>query len=394
MGYAGSQDIFTCRFGRAVDNFVDARATEDCLIVEDSMERLLYRVEKFFKACREAGITLNNKKCGHSVVFAGYRIDENGAQLDPELYHAISEFPIPQTLTNLRSFLGLAQQQSKFVDTIAELSKPFHELLKKNNDWIWMPQHSEAFKKMREELSKPSTQAYYDHRKPTRLYTDASRLHGLSFVLKQKQSDGNWRIVQAGSRYLSGAEERYAMVELELLAIAWACQKTASFIEGINFMIVTDHKPLIPILRDYSLAEIENKRLQRLRMKVNHLSYDVIWVKGQDNVEADALSRAPASRPQPEDEVDEPQANAIVLSIFMEPKSPSVNHVFGAPHYDEAIDAAIDEDTPDPMIKKLLEEADKDEIYLKLLEWIKSGFPDREGVEVKFDPYLREQDCL
>ena len=135
-----------------------------------------------------------------------------------------------------------------------------------------MPQHSEAFKKMREELSKPSTQAYYDHRKPTRLYTDASRLHGLGFVLKQKQSDGNWRIVQAGSRYLSGAEERYAMVELELLAIAWACQKTASFIEGINFMIVTDHKPLIPILGDYSLAGIENKRLQRLQMKVDHLS--------------------------------------------------------------------------------------------------------------------------
>ena len=274
MGYAGSQDIFTCRFGRAVDNFVDARATEDCLIVEDSMERLLYRVQKFFEACREAGITLNNKKtqCGHSVVFAGYRIEENGAQLDPKLYRAISEFPIPQTLTNLRSFLGLAQQQSKFVDTIAELSKPFHELLKKNNDWIWMPQHSEAFKKMREELSKPTTLAYYDHRKPTRLYTDASRLHGLSFVLKQKQSDGNWRIVQAGSRYLSGAEERYAMVELELLAIAWACQKTASFIEGINFMIVTDHKPLIPILGDYSLAGIENKRLQRLQMKVDHLS--------------------------------------------------------------------------------------------------------------------------
>jgi len=247
---------------------------------------------------------------------------------------------------------------------------------------------------MREELSKPTTLAYYDHRKPTRLYTDASRLHGLGFVLKQQQSDGTWRIVQAGSRYLSGAEERYAMVELELLAIAWACQKTASFIEGINFTIVTDHKPLIPILRDYSLAEIENRRLQRLRMKVDHLSYEVTWVKGQDNVEADALSRAPASRPRPEDEIDEPQANTVALSILMEPKTPNVNHVFGAPHYDQAIDEAINEDNQDPLIQTLLEEAEKDEIYLQLREWIKSGFPDREGVEVKFDPYLREQDCL
>ena len=53
-------------------------------------------------------------------------------------------------------------------------------------------------------------------------------------MLKQKQPDGYWKAVQAGSWYLTSAEERYAMVELKLLAIAWA------FANGINFMIVTN----------------------------------------------------------------------------------------------------------------------------------------------------------
>ena len=258
MGYAGSQDIFTQRFGSAVDAFVDARATEDCLIAADSEEELLYKVEKFFEACQASGITLNTKKTqsGNAVIFAGYLIDERGATLDPALYKAIADFPTPKTLTELGSFLGLAQQQAHFTDTIAELTKPFHPLLKRKNDWIWTQEMSEAFTKTKSFLSTPAALAFYDHRRETRLFTDASRLNGLGFVLKQKQPDGYWKTVMAGSRYLTGAEERYAMVELELLAIAWACKKTATFTEGIEFTIVTDHKPLIPILRDYLLYKI------------------------------------------------------------------------------------------------------------------------------------------
>lgn len=383
MGYAGSQDIFTERFGKAVDKFVDARATEDCLIVEDTLDRLLHRVRKFFEACREAGITLNQKKtqCGSSVIFAGFKIDSSGAMLNPELYKAISEFPTPQNLTNLRSFLGLCNQQAQFVDTISELAHPFHNLLKKRNEFVWTTEHAKAFERMKAELAKPQSLAYYDHRLPTRLYTDASRLNGLGFVLKQRRTEG-WKIVQAGSRFLSSAEERYAMVELELLAIAWACKKASTFLEGIAFTIVTDHKPLIPILRDYALSEIENKRLQRLRMKIDHLRYDVTWVKGSENIEADALSRSPSSRPEPEDEIDEDdqQMSMVVQTLFA-----------------EEYDLVETVDVKDPLIKLLMEEAHKDANYCKVKEWLVSGFPSsKETVPEDLVPYWlkRDQLCL
>ena len=163
---------------------------------------------------------------------------------------------------------------------------------------------SEAFTKTKSFLSPPAALAFYDHRHETRLFTNALRLNNFGFVLKQKQPDGYWKTVTAGSRYLTGAEERYAMVEFKLLAIAYTCKKTATFTEGIEFTIVTDHKPLIPILRNYSLAEIENKRLQPLQMKIDHLSYCVKWIKGADNKEADTLSRAPSSQPADKDELD------------------------------------------------------------------------------------------
>jgi hypothetical protein len=73
------------------------------------------------------------------------------------------------------------------------------------------------------------------------------------------------------------------MVDLKLLAICWAVKKCASFIDGLplkNFEIWTDHAPLIPILNKYILPEIENKRLQRLRAKLDHLQFNAVWIKG------------------------------------------------------------------------------------------------------------------
>ena len=142
--------------------------------------------------------------------------------------------------------------------------------------------------------------AFYRPDRKTRLITDTSRLNGVGFVLKQ-EIDGLWKPVQAGSRFLTETEARYAMVELELLAICWAAKKCASFIDGLPlklFEIWTDHAPLIPILNKYTLPEIENKRLQRLRAKLDHLQFHAVWVKGTDNKEADVLSRIPIDKPE------------------------------------------------------------------------------------------------
>ena len=139
--------------------------------------------------------------------------------------------------------------------------------------------------------------AFYDQSRPTRLTTDACR-HGLGFVLQQEHQ-GSWHIVQAGSRFLTDTETRHAVIELEMLSVAWAAQKCRIFLAGLpTFTVITDHSPLVPILNSHRLDEIENPRLQRLRTRLLAYNFIAKWIKGKDNDAADALSRYPCSSPK------------------------------------------------------------------------------------------------
>jgi hypothetical protein len=277
-----SGDCFTKRYGDAVDQVKNTkRVVEDSLILGSTGTQLAERAEAFVKACCESNITLNLRKVQWDcpeVLFGGFIVDSDGYRIDPSLSEALRNFPQPKNITDVRAFFGLANQTCNFSDEISQLLLPLKPLLKKGIIFQWLPEHEEAFNKAKEHLSSSKSLAYYDASRPSRLQVDASRLFGLGFVLKQETSPGIWNTVQAGSRFLSEAETRYAMIELEMLAIAWACKKCSMFIEGLTkaqFTIWTDHQPLVPILMSYSLPQIENRRLQRLRMKVDHLQFTV-----------------------------------------------------------------------------------------------------------------------
>ena len=148
---------------------------------------------------------------------------------------------------------------------------------------------------------------YFDPSKETCLHTDASTL-GLGFLLLQRQTNVNsdWSVVQAGSRFLTDAESRYAVIELECLAVAWAIKKCHLFLAGLDhFTIITDHNPLIPILNSHRLDEIENPRLQRLRTRIMGYNFTAQWIKGTNNGAADALSRHPHQQPADGDDLAE-----------------------------------------------------------------------------------------
>lgn len=181
--------------------------------------------KRIIKRADEHNVSFNAKKTIAAFVvtegdFAGFRLDSRGYRPSPELVIAIAEFPRPADKTDLRSFYGLCQQVGLFSDKIVEALNPFSPLLKKQTSVNWLPVHDDAFIVARNLLSQVPALAYYDATRPTTLFTDASRLKGLGFVLKQQQADGKWRVVQAGSRFTAPAESRYAMIELECLGAA------------------------------------------------------------------------------------------------------------------------------------------------------------------------------
>ena len=111
--------------------------------------------------------------------------------------------------------------------------------------------------------------------RPTGLATDYSK-YGLGFFLLQKLCKcenlhprccpGGWKLVLTGGRFTTAAESRYSPVEGECLAVADSLHKARHFVLGCpDLLISVDHKPLLGLLNDRSLADIQNPRLLSLK---------------------------------------------------------------------------------------------------------------------------------
>ncbi|KAF0307558.1 Transposon Ty3-I Gag-Pol polyprotein [Amphibalanus amphitrite] len=298
------------------------KVVDDVIIFSRTRSEHLQHVRQFLQRCQDRGVSLNASKlqlAQQTVKFAGFIVSGDGYRPDPQLTEALSQFPTPSNLTEVRSFFGLVNQVAYFVDDVAELLTPLRSLLSSRREFIWDENHQLAFDKAKAALTSLPTLAFYDPKLPTRLETDASRARGLGFVLRQAHPDGTWRVIQAGSRFLSDAETRYAVIELEALSVAWAVRKCHIFLSGLPlFQILTDHRPLVPILNSKMMDEIENPRLQRLRMKIGEAGvFTASWRAGAEHVAPDALSRAPVQDPEPGDEVGEDAASLRVCAVVV-----------------------------------------------------------------------------
>jgi hypothetical protein len=143
--------------------------------------------------------------------------------------------------------------------------------------------------------------APFDPKKETVLLTDASRLKGLGFTLLQNHGDEVllWKLVQCGSHFLLDTETRYAVCELELLAVQWAMRQCHIYLAGLeHFRVITNHKPLLGIMNGTNLDAMENPRLQRLLEKTRAYHFTAEWHEGKTHLITDALSRAPVLDPE------------------------------------------------------------------------------------------------
>ena len=273
------------------------------------------RLREVLKRLKQAGLTLN-EKCEFStdqVKFLGHIVSARGIAIDPSKVEAITKFPAPEGVPELRRLLGMVNHVAKFAPNLAEVSKPLRDLLKKDSEWIWGPDQEEAFKKLKTLLSSAPLLHHYNPGNPTMVSSDASS-YGLGGVLMQKVDD-SWKPVFYASRAMTSTEQRYAQVEKEALAMTWSCEKFSDFLIGMqDFTIETDHKPLLALMKTKQLDEL-TPRIQRFRMRMMRFSYHIVFTAGKNLATADALSRAPTSQPGREEEKKEDETRAYVRSV-------------------------------------------------------------------------------
>ncbi|MCY3930012.1 MAG: RNase H-like domain-containing protein, partial [Acidobacteria bacterium] len=269
---------------------------DDILVHGETQAQHDDRLVKVLHRLQESGLTLNSEKCKFSqtrVRFLGHVIEAKGIHPDPDKIKAITQVKTPQTIKDIRRFLGMLNQMIKFVPNLAETTKPLRDLLSTKNQWAWGQVQEEAFNKAKTILSSAPVLALFDPNLNTVVSSDASSF-GLGAVLLQTQRDGSRRPVAYISRAMTSTEQRYAQIEKEALALTWACERFSDYLIGMVFHCETDHKPLIPLLSTKNLDELP-PRVQRFRMRLMRYRFTISHVPGKSLVIADTLSRAPLS---------------------------------------------------------------------------------------------------
>ena len=269
---------------------------DDILVTGTTDEEHLQSLKEVLVRLKQHGLRVKRAKCRFmvpSVEYLGYCIDKDGLHALPEKVAAIVEAPKPTNVQELRAFLGLVNYYGKFIHRLSALTYPLNRLLCKRARWVWNKACQEAFMKLKAQLASAEVLAHYDMHLPLKLDCDASA-YGLGAVLSHKFPDGTERPIAYASRTLSTAEQNYAQIEKEGLALVFGIKKFHKYLYGRKFTLVTDHQPLMVILGPKkSLPTLAAARLQRWAILLLGYQYDLEFRPSGRHSNADGLSRLP-----------------------------------------------------------------------------------------------------
>ena len=292
------------------------------------------RLHTVLHRLRQVDAKLNKNKCKlsqASVTFYGHIFSSKGVRADPQKIEAITSASPPTNVSELRSFLGMAQYVARFMPNFATVTTPLRQLTRQDAPWQWEESHTEAFNKLKQALSSAQTMTYFDPHKDSDLMVDASPT-GLGAILTQ---DG--KIVSYASKALTDVERRYSQTEREMLATVWGTEHFHLYLYGSAFTILTDHKPLIGIFKSQRPA---TARIERWRLRLTPYNFELKYRPGKDDENpADYLSRHPASTSPPRTDRAEDFINYVCKNAV--PKAMTIEQVADETKTDTTLQAVM-----------------------------------------------------
>ncbi|XP_053085641.1 uncharacterized protein K02A2.6-like [Pangasianodon hypophthalmus] len=237
----------------------------------ENLDAVLGRLEEF-------GLHVEKGKCDFfkdSLEYLDHIIVAEGLHKSPEKVSAIVNAPTPSNITQLRSFLGLLNYYGRFIPNLATIANPLNALLCKGKRWQCSAECEAAFKKAKEQLVSQNVLTHYDPQNAIRLACDTSP-YGIGAVISHMLPSGEKKPIAFASRTLSKAEQNYAQIECEALAIVFGVRKFHQYLYGWKFTLFTDHRPLTMIFGPQNgIPSMVAARMQRQVEKLPASATDI-----------------------------------------------------------------------------------------------------------------------
>ena len=275
---------------------------DDLLAFNETVEEALQTIDTVLDRFGKAGFLLNGEKCQFGVTsirYLGFQISEKGWVPTEDKIKAITDFPLPKTVTELKSFLGGMNFFVNSVPNLHAILKPLHALSGNRKGELKMSEEAvTAFRYAKEKLAKATTVAFYSHDPKDRLFltTDASQLGWGSMLSQYQHKLGREVPLAFGSGAFGGAELNWPIYEKELYGFVAGLRQNQVYLFGRNFCWRTDNKALSHFLNVSVVTNTATKVAPKVIRWVDFIgtfSFSIEHFDGTNPVMrmADALSR-------------------------------------------------------------------------------------------------------
>ena len=285
MGLINSPDIFQEKISELFYGFEHVRAYIDDILLttkKDWSDHLLH-LEQVLQKLAEAGLKVNADKSffgRHECEYLGYWVTRTGIRPLVKKVQAITNIKAPTTQKQVRSFVGLVNYYRDMWPRRSHMLAPLTKRTATNVKFKWSDTEQKAFEDIKREVAREVLLSYPNFNEEFAIHADASKTQ-LGGIISQKGKP-----VAFYSRKLNDAQTRYTTTERELLSIVETLKEFRTILLGQRIKIYTDHKNL-------TCKGINTDRVIRWRLLLEEYGPEIIYLKGESNGAADAMSRLP-----------------------------------------------------------------------------------------------------